>query len=377
MSLDLNEGRYDRQELITWWQQDVLKQSRVLVVGAGALGNEVIKNLALLGVGEIVVIDLDFIATSNLARCVFFREGDEGGFKAEIVAARSSDLNPGTQVEYIVGNVTHQGVGWVGQFNLVIGFLDNREARLWVNQAARKMGVTWIDGAIEGIRGIVKVFPPTGACYECTLGEKDREILNLRRACSLLTADEVELGKTPTTATSSSVVAGFQVQEAIRLLHGQPSPIANAGWTFLGETFDTYIVSYTEDEWCQAHEIYQDLRDATYLPEDSLADVFRKAGIVFSADASVSFEREILRVAKCLICAWELTVNRAISDVAVGEASCPNCLKVGQLDIAITVGMDDSLLGVSLESLRIPNDDVVTVFDNGTSAHYLLRRADA
>ncbi len=77
-----SEDRYHRQSLITWWDQERLAASRMLVVGAGALGNEIVKNLALLGVGSIVIVDLDEIEPSNLARCVMFRTEDEGRAKA-------------------------------------------------------------------------------------------------------------------------------------------------------------------------------------------------------------------------------------------------------------------------------------------------------
>src|SRR5258707_3325621 len=76
--------RYGRLRLIPWWRQERLSAARVLVVGAGALGNEVLKNLALLGVGTVYVIDLDTIETSNLSRSVLFRAEDGGQSKAVV-----------------------------------------------------------------------------------------------------------------------------------------------------------------------------------------------------------------------------------------------------------------------------------------------------
>ena len=73
-SLVIDDGdRYSRFRLIAWWDQEKLARSRFLVVGAGALGNEVLKNLALLGVGYIHVVDFDRIEESNLTRSVLFR----------------------------------------------------------------------------------------------------------------------------------------------------------------------------------------------------------------------------------------------------------------------------------------------------------------
>ena len=68
------------------------------MVGAGALGNEVLKNLALVGVGEIYLIDFDQIEKSNLTRSVLFRQRDCGRPKAEAAAEAVRDLNPDTQV---------------------------------------------------------------------------------------------------------------------------------------------------------------------------------------------------------------------------------------------------------------------------------------
>ena len=62
------EGRFARLEAIEWWNQELLGRSHVLVIGAGALGNEVVKNLALLGMGRVVVVDMDTVEASNLSR---------------------------------------------------------------------------------------------------------------------------------------------------------------------------------------------------------------------------------------------------------------------------------------------------------------------
>ena len=85
-----DDDRYSRLRLISWWRQERLATAKVLVVGAGALGNEVIKNLALLGVGTTYLIDLDAIEASNLSRSVLFRAEDAGRPKAEVAARRRS-----------------------------------------------------------------------------------------------------------------------------------------------------------------------------------------------------------------------------------------------------------------------------------------------
>src|SRR6516225_4840179 len=80
------EDRFHRFRLIGWWDQARLRRARVLVIGAGALGNEIIKNLALLGVGTLFIADLDRVENSNLSRSVLYRADDRGRFKAAVAA---------------------------------------------------------------------------------------------------------------------------------------------------------------------------------------------------------------------------------------------------------------------------------------------------
>jgi len=67
-AINLDEDRYSRLRMIPWWDQELLSRSKVVVVGAGALGNEILKNLALLGIGGILIVDVDQVETSNLSR---------------------------------------------------------------------------------------------------------------------------------------------------------------------------------------------------------------------------------------------------------------------------------------------------------------------
>jgi len=104
-----------------------------MVVGAGALGNEVIKNLVLMGVGYIYIVDFDTIEVANLSRSVLFRESDAGRRKAEVAAARAKEINPYVHVQYLHGDITHDvGLGVFRRMDVIIGCLDNREARLAV-----------------------------------------------------------------------------------------------------------------------------------------------------------------------------------------------------------------------------------------------------
>lgn len=255
MKIDV-DNKYSRFELISWWDQSILKNAKILVVGCGALGNEIVKNLAMLGIGNIFVVDMDKVEKSNLTRSVLFREGDEGKYKAEVIAKRAKEINKDVNVKYYAGNIFNLGLGVFKEMDLVICGLDNREARLFVNQSCRKINKVWIDGAIEVLSGVARVFyPENSPCYECTMSEIDFKLLNKRKSCLLLGIEDIEQGKIPTTPTVSSIIAAIEVQEAVKVLHDfdKSSILSGRGFIYSGITNDSYIVEYQEKEDCPSH----------------------------------------------------------------------------------------------------------------------------
>src|SRR5437016_571319 len=137
----------------------LVQKCRLLVIGAGALGNEILKNAALLGFTQVVVVDLDCIEESNLSRAVLYRSDDVGKFKADAAASAYKSLAPDATVHSLVANVVHGcGLGLFEWSDMIVAGLDNREARLWINRSAWKMNRPWVDGGIGGMNGVVRGF---------------------------------------------------------------------------------------------------------------------------------------------------------------------------------------------------------------------------
>jgi molybdopterin/thiamine biosynthesis adenylyltransferase len=359
------EDRYDRQRLITWWDQERLRDAVVLVVGAGALGNELVKNLVLIGVGTVVVADLDRVENSNLARCVFFRTADEGRFKAEVLAQRASELNPDVELVPLVGDVRlTAGLALYLETDVVLGGLDNREARLFVNQACWKTSTPWIDGAIEGLMGIVRVFvPPETACYECTMSERDHELIAARQTCAMLSREDMLAGKVPTTATTSSVVAAVQVQEAVKLLHADvlgTSALAGAGLQFVGLTHDSYVVRYTRRDDCLSHDTYELQSAEAADPAVTFGELLLRARERLGGDSVLDLEHEIVLGATCGLCGCEEEMLRPVAALEAGKGLCPRCGNPWQLRFTHSLALEDeSLLQLTPGELGLPPGDVV------------------
>lgn len=366
LELDFSpEDRYSRLRLISWWDQKLLAASRVLVVGAGALGNEIIKNLALLGVGNIYIVDMDRIEAANLSRSVLFRAEDEGQFKAEVAAGRAREINPDINAVPLVGNVVSDvGMGLFRHVDLVIGGLDNREARVAINQKCWLTDRPWVDGAIEVLHGIARVFvPPQGPCYECTMTAEDYRLLNQRRSCALLNRDELLAGKVPTTPTSASVIAGVQVQEAVKLLHrsSELPLLAGKGFVFDGRNHDSYVVEYQEKEGCLAHEtipglvVLDQMRSATTTAGEMLNVVRRE----MAAGAILELNQDVVTDLACPGCGEHRQVFRVLQGVSEGEARCPSCSRVMVPEMTHRLAGDEAFLDWTLKSIGIPPWDIM------------------
>jgi len=360
---DLEEDRFSRFRLITWWDQERLRNARILVVGAGALGNELLKNLALLGVGNIIVVDMDDIELSNLSRSVLFTPEDIGRPKAEVAAEATRRIFGECNILPLKANIVYEvGLGLFGWADVILGGLDNREARWAINMAAWKMGRPWIDGAIEGINGVARVFPPgEPPCYECTLGETDWEILEKRMSCNLLTRQEMQTGKTPTTPTTSSVIAGIQVQEALKLLHGLPV-LAGTGYVFEGINHTSYVVEYTPNHDCMSHEVYADVRAwPNTSAATTLNDLFAYAvEELHTHELVIEFSRDIIHKLKCPKCGDEDEIFAPVGSVSSEAGKCP---KDGEMREVVTVHNytgKEAYSSRSVSELGLPLFDVFT-----------------
>uniref|UniRef100_A0A1D1XTA4 NEDD8-activating enzyme E1 catalytic subunit n=1 Tax=Anthurium amnicola TaxID=1678845 RepID=A0A1D1XTA4_9ARAE len=155
----------------------LLNNCKVLVIGAGGLGCEILKNLALSGFKNIEVIDMDTIDVSNLNRQFLFRPSDVGKPKAKVAAEFIMKRVAGVKVTYYHGKIQDKDDDYYLGFQLIICGLDSVEARRWINATLvnlvgdepERIRVL-VDGGTEGFKGQARVIIPTiTSCYECSL----------------------------------------------------------------------------------------------------------------------------------------------------------------------------------------------------------------
>ncbi len=353
---NLQKDRLGTFEFISWWEREKVQKAKVLVVGAGALGNEVIKNLALMGVGYIFIIDFDKIEAANLSRSVLFREQDNNRSKAEVVAARAKSINPNVHIQYLNADVTTGlGLGIIRRMDAIIGCLDNREARLAVNRFCYWMNKPWVDGAIQELLGLMRVFKPgEGACYECTLTEAALRDLSLRYSCQLLARQNVLLGKVPTTPTIASIIGGMQAQEALKLIHDMP---VNPGKVthFNGLTNVMHTTAYVPREECESHWSYGEVTELPARAErTTLQDLLRIARSDLGEHAVIELDQELVTSLECPNCHTMEQVLKPMSEITFEAGHCPTCGILRDAQFTHVITGEENFLHRTLSSVGVP-----------------------
>jgi adenylyltransferase/sulfurtransferase len=265
------------------FDQQRVSAARIMVVGCGALGNEVLKNLVLLGVEHIVVVDFDVVEAGNLSRSILFSksDSDQHRLKVEVVAERLRAINPAVEIVTVCGDIAYDvGLGLLRRQDVVIGCVDSRWARYCINRLCMRAGIPWVDGGIGELEGTSRVFVPGKNCYACNLGPKGLEELAKRMPCAGVIRRQEEVGEMPTTSIVASVIGAVQVQEALKLIHGdmlakgEHTSLCGKMFYYDGQHLTTKLVDFQAyDDDCAVHDQWQPIRPSSITSDMTISEV--------------------------------------------------------------------------------------------------------
>jgi molybdopterin/thiamine biosynthesis adenylyltransferase len=234
----IDDDKFDRQKRIIGWDQSKISNATVMVVGAGATGNELIKNLVLTGVGKLVLVDYDIIQKSNLNRCVLFNMGKflENQYKVDAVKDACNMLNPETEIITLKEDLNDIDKNYYKKSNVICSCVDNIEARLQSNNYAYYYGIPFIDSGIDEFYGTVQAVyseVKDAACMQCGVSGMDLDLMWKKYSC---TGQEIEsdngetIGKMATIITTTAIIGGIQSQQVIKFLLGLDYFKENGEW---------------------------------------------------------------------------------------------------------------------------------------------------
>ena len=218
------------RHLILWGSegQGRIRSSTVLLAGAGAIGNEVAKNLAMLGVGRILIVDRDRLEMSNVSRMIFFEPQYLGINKAELLARTIHAKYSFIETLAFRGELERMPLKFFLDSDVIVCGLDNVVSRIYLAQICRKYSVPLVDGGVVGLNGRVHVYiPPNDPCPICMFPPGQySQMAGLRNPCDA----PLEQDTVPSLATSISLVSSLLAQETIKVILGWKEYHEKAKW---------------------------------------------------------------------------------------------------------------------------------------------------
>ena len=222
----MNREKYSRQILfqpIGEEGQKKLLGSKAVVVGCGALGTAHANALVRAGVGTLRIVDRDYVEESNLQRQSLFDESDARQSLPKAVAAerKLKQINSGVQTEGVVADVTSRNIEeLVRGFDVILDGTDNFETRYLLNDAAVKMNIPWIYGAVVASSAVtMTILPGRGPCLSCVFPEPPA---GLHETC-----DTVGV-----IGSAAAWTSAIQITEALKILMGQKENLHGALFGF-------------------------------------------------------------------------------------------------------------------------------------------------
>ena len=268
------------------FKQEQVAQAHIMVVGCGALGNEVLKHLALLGVRHLVIVDFDSVERDNLSRSVLFTREDAkaGRRKVDAAANRLKQINPDMEIHTIFGDIVYDvGLGLIRKMDVLISCVDNRWARYCINRLCMRAGIPWVDGGIDGLEGTARVFKPGENCYACNLGPEGLKDMARRMPCAGAIRRNIEAGKAPTTSIVASVIGAIEVQEAMKLIHpqelqrGEMTSLCGKMFYYEGQHMTTKLVDFKAyDDDCTVHDRWEPIQESALTTQATVAEALQQ-----------------------------------------------------------------------------------------------------
>ncbi len=224
----IDTDKFDRQKRISGWDQKKISNATVLVIGVGATGNEVVKNLVLTGIGKLILIDYDIIDISNLNRCVLFnrQSAQSKDYKVDVVKNACEELNPDTEIVAVKKDLNDIDKNLYKKSDVICSCLDNVEARLQANNYAYYYGVPFVDSGIEEFFGSVQSVyseEKDAACLQCSISNADLDLMWKKFSCTgqeIQGEDGETIAKIATIITTTSIIGGLQSQQVLKFILG-------------------------------------------------------------------------------------------------------------------------------------------------------------
>jgi len=325
-------NRYSRQILLHKIQkegQEKLAESRVIIIGCGALGTNIANNLARCGIGKLTVVDRDIIELNNLQRQNLYDEKDVGLPKASTLSEKLQKINSDIQIDAIIDDINHKNIEKIiKKSDIVLDGTDNMLTRFLINDACVKKNKPWIyGGAIETEGMTMNIIPHKTPCLRCL-------IENNPRPGSLPTCDTIGVLN-----TIPNVIANIQSTETLKIILNKDINYGLIVYNIWFHDFNNYNIKKRKNCKCCGNH------DFEYLKKEKKEDILSICSsgaiqITPEKRMSVSFEDLAVRLNKV----GTIDVHSMVLRLKLKEYEI-NIFRDGR---AIIMGTDDKKIAKSL-----------------------------
>src|SRR5580704_10822453 len=239
------------RSILAGYDPERLHAAKILVVGLGALGQNLVQNLALLGIGQLMLVDFDVFEGHNATRSPFYPTHAEvarlGRGKSAIVAHRAAQVSTAGKADvfYSARLIQVLGDGALSWADIVVAAVDSLNARAWLAERCRLLARPMVEGGFSGPDFNLSAFAPTeGApCYRCSRPGRESSM-----SCTAYALAAERASIIPAIQTSAAVLGGYQAEQVVQLLHGRLDRLGHRSYgNVQRETLQTALLTADDD----------------------------------------------------------------------------------------------------------------------------------
>ena len=330
------DNYFARQQLILNNETgERIKTAKVLVIGAGAGGNEVLKNLALMGFGNFTIVDFDPIESSNLSRTTLFSKDDIGKSKSEIAASTLNQisLHENPDIKGINAKIQNVGKQVFLDHDIIVCCVDTMDARAYINDWCVRLKKPFFEMGFEKFTVQISFFPneqSTDSCLRELIGQDD--FSGARQSCSKLKMKDTKLEHIPTIQVAAAMAGVLIATEIILFLRGD-SRLKNKVLQYAAEYHRSLVIDVPQSTKCHKHEnVNYELFQTRLNLDNTFEDILKELKERFNSDFYINWGEEYIYSVECESCKKEVIIKKFKPEVYDEERWCSSCLEKGCYD---------------------------------------------
>lgn len=306
------------RERAAGYEPTVLEKACVLLIGTGALGQNIALNLSMSQIGTLLLIDLDRWELHNATRSVFFPSSSDkkrwGEYKSAIVAQKIKQIvtwSNKPHVLYATRPIQALGDAPFRNATVVISAVDNQAARDYIGFKAARFGIPLVEGGFSGPRmnsTILLNDNPKAPCWHCNISNHKDRNKAIQLSCTQAAKQAEEAGFVPAIQSASAFLAALMSEATIQMLHGN-TELGNRQVFMNIRTATSSVAELQFNPKCRCHSSSKTIDFRLALPPDVKCKNILKELKYYLPSPTILLPFSFIVCALCAECKHPIKVN--------------------------------------------------------------------